>query len=1157
MSYETLRLVAAGWLVLAVALMLTAIAMHHGFDIPAVRRILNGETARRQIARLRGSRPGSWRYAEALAVRGNHRPSASVTRPGGSLQTSAVRPAVQVPSAGKQAMAAAQAGVRPETGGTPVAGPKKFEQTASSDNTVCSDHTVISDNTVCSDHAVCSDHTVISDDTVVSDSTVISDGTVISGVGGGRRRRGGTIRASVAVASAAVAMTAMGSAVATACASEAAVDESQVVISAQTPADEEERRTIPTKETAMGYIAYQGNDAYDLRDGDEVIAWGDDPSRAVRVILSDVDVDSLSLSGTYHDLTGAERALEPRDYLITAAESEKPGDKETGTTAVNVTLRTPGSYDFSHIAIRTAEDAVIAMGDLVGAGTLPDPLTIGEPAAKITAALTVDAPSGDTDAAWHAEAPQVGITVSDNRLLSRILAILQQRGETATPVVSSTCNGVEQDAVTIADLRTGNDGRLTWAVSQPHAEGWYAYSLHDQPEEGIVGYLFGTADPAGIEFGVDATAPAWHEASGPQPNTTYGNRRIHAAVGEARLTVALEDAPSAQHTGGVSSGPATVRVTVPAPTDLQGEPMPGGEVTEQTIAVDPQTGQAIITLTQEGLYDLNAVRLVGVDHAGNTVASTVRALLGDEDASALAVIAGGPAQVDAMTLTATPAQSQSNARQGYFSTDVAVTCTVRDPWFPLARNVDGAETVDLLAGSTVERAGASGPLAPLTLQTEGWERRDGERWTITVPVRARGVDAVTEGTYTLRFSYQGLHDSAAFAGVAGESLMDDARFVIDLTPPRIEVGGVKEGDAYSGTVAPLIGCADANLGDQGCTVSLSGARQGALECDAMPSYDVSHTDAGMNVTFWDFARHPEADDVYTLTATATDAAGNVTEASTTFSVNRFGSTYAFDEGTRQLRGTYLSQARDVEIREFNVSGLQSGESRITVVHNDRAETLSPDEFDTRTDREDGYCRTTYTIPARRFAGDGFYRVLVRSVDLAGNVSENTMEGKDADRRESAEVSFAVDSTAPTVSVPDLTSGATYAGGTGKMIAIDAKDNLGVDHTELRIDGRVVREWNGDTSLGEMPRYELKADGIAHDVTVSVADKAGNQTSATYDAVTVGAAAEHGRPPVIPCVIGLVSAAGAVAVAVIRRRRTVGRHARRRTMGFMGSPIRKR
>ena len=279
--------------------------------------------------------------------------------------------------------------------------------------------------------------------------------------------------------------------------------------------------------------------------------------------------------------------------------------------------------------------------------------------------------------------------------------------------------------------------------------------------------------------------------------------------------------------------------------------------------------------------------------------------------------------------------------------------------------------------------------------------------------------------------------------------------------------------------------------------------------------------------------------------------------STTFSVNRFGSTYAFAEGTQRLRGTYLPQARDVEIREFNVSGLKPGESRITVVHNDRTETLASDEFDTRTDTEDGYRRTTYTIPARRFAGDGFYRVLVRSVDLAGNVSENTMEGKDADRRESAEVSFAVDSTAPTVSVPGLASGATYTGGTGRAIAIDAKDNLGVDHAELRIDGRVVREWNGDTSLGEMPRYELKADGIAHDVTVSVADKAGNQTSATYDAVTVGAAAEHGRLPVIPCVIGLMSAAGAVAVAAIRRRRTVGRHARRRTMGFMGLPIRKR
>ncbi|MBM6687080.1 hypothetical protein H9X89_16140, partial [Faecalicatena contorta] len=74
-------------------------------------------------------------------------------------------------------------------------------------------------------------------------------------------------------------------------------------------------------------------------------------------------------------------------------------------------------------------------------------------------------------------------------------------------------------------------------------------------------------------------------------------------------------------------------------------------------------------------------------------------------------------------------------------------------------------------------------------------------------------------------------------------------------------------------------------------------------------------------------------------------------------MNRFGSTYVFNAGMRQLRGAYLQQAQDVEIQEINVSGLAPSESRITVVANDKADTLAPGEFGMRTDDDAGWSRT--------------------------------------------------------------------------------------------------------------------------------------------------------------------------------------------------------
>ena len=407
----------------------------------------------------------------------------------------------------------------------------------------------------------------------------------------------------------------------------------------------------------------------------------------------------------------------------------------------------------------------------------------------------------------------------------------------------------------------------------------------------------------------------------------------------------------------------------------------------------------------------------------------------------------------------------------------------------------------------------------------GWMRADGERhdasWTNTVTFSG-------EGHYTMEISAIDLAGNKAQTVTVPE-------FVIDLTPPHIAIDRVSDGTAYAGTVAPSIECADANLGEQGLDYTIEGAHRGPLTGAAMPGSLVRESEGRLTVTFRDFERTPDADDVYTLTATATDKAGNVAETAITFSVNRFGSTYVFNAGTRQLRGAYLQQAQDVEIQEINVSGLAPSEGRITVVANDKADTLAPGEFGVRTDDDAGWSRTVYTIPAQRFDGDGFYRILVQSVDLAGNVSQNTMEGVGADHRGNAEVNFAIDATAPTVYVPELEAEDEHTGHHRRRITIDAKDNLAVNRTELYIDGRKIREWNTDTSLDDIPQYTLQADGRPHAVMVRVTDRAGNQTTAVYDA-------DNGEPVhpwlllVLPAIAGIAVAGWGIRHGALRRRR---------------------
>lgn len=298
-------------------------------------------------------------------------------------------------------------------------------------------------------------------------------------------------------------------------------------------------------------------------------------------------------------------------------------------------------------------------------------------------------------------------------------------------------------------------------------------------------------------------------------------------------------------------------------------------------------------------------------------------------------------------------------------------------------------------------------------------------------------------------------------------------FVLDSTQPSIRIDGVEDSHAYSGNVAISIRVDEPML-DGGVDWSLSGVRRGAMQ----PAVDAQADRTGMTLALEDFSTERDFDDVYDLRVSAHDKAGNVAERHVRFSINRFGSTYAFSEATERAHGAYLREATDMEIDEINVSGIAPESVQIRVVRGDSVRSLAEGEYRRLQGDSNGWGMTRYVIPGEVFSEDGWYRVLVSSTDAAGNHSDNARLGvkEGGAAQSSAELSFAVDSTPPQVHV-------------GASGSVHMHDAMMIDHAQLFVDGTAVRYWEGDAGDGTVA--DVPADGNQHDVSVVAVDKAGN------------------------------------------------------------------
>lgn len=337
------------------------------------------------------------------------------------------------------------------------------------------------------------------------------------------------------------------------------------------------------------------------------------------------------------------------------------------------------------------------------------------------------------------------------------------------------------------------------------------------------------------------------------------------------------------------------------------------------------------------------------------------------------------------------------------------------------------------------------------------------------------LDLSEEGTYRIAGSVTDL--------AGNETVLQRTRaFIIDRTPPEIDVEGVKDQSANAQPVRIRVRVRDRHATETGlrCFIQKDGGKRESA------AYALTRTGDG-----WLCELDPVIDDgFYHIEMTAFDAAGNRTVTGRTFSVNCRGTVFEFEQA--ELCRNWISE-------EIRPSFLIHDVDTVTIL----SVTVNGEECAYHYEGN----RLTLSDALRV---DGVYRIGIETVDAAKHVS--SME----------EAEIRIDRTAPALTVLGVKDGAVRKAPVTIHLIPDDPDAV---FGELMLDGRDLREditgsGNGKAdadSLPEDPARERTGEGGTsgekepgsvtltvtrrgtHTLSAYLTDPAGN-TSARYTAV---------------------------------------------------------
>ena len=378
------------------------------------------------------------------------------------------------------------------------------------------------------------------------------------------------------------------------------------------------------------------------------------------------------------------------------------------------------------------------------------------------------------------------------------------------------------------------------------------------------------------------------------------------------------------------------------------------------------------------------------------------------------------------------------ANSNYYKADRTATITIKE------HNFDPERVTSL---GVVSDNGTSFEFPVLS----AWESKGNDRYSATIAYNK-------DGKYTF---------DIAVLDMAGNSIKDyePVEFYIDKTKPVIEISGVENLKPYNDKVAPIIKVTDTNFDKEKVTIDLKGANTGYTYKDEF-KFTTEDIENGQQRVYQNFGQKQVYDDIYTLTVSLTDKAGNTTPQTIQFSVNRFGSVYDLS-GLSDIIDKYLQEEKDIVFTETNVDPLDMEQLRVKLTKDGTPIDLVVGEDLTieETSVNGGWKQYKYTIKKALFAKDGKYSISVYSVDKAGNINENEENSKNA------VISFGIDKTRPVIVAVDFESGKQYDV-PEKIVTLQIKDNLVLADVKILLNGDpIVPEVNGESYTFKIPEMD--------------------------------------------------------------------------------------
>ncbi|MCQ2469735.1 MAG: hypothetical protein MJ100_08000 [Ruminococcus sp.] len=365
-----------------------------------------------------------------------------------------------------------------------------------------------------------------------------------------------------------------------------------------------------------------------------------------------------------------------------------------------------------------------------------------------------------------------------------------------------------------------------------------------------------------------------------------------------------------------------------------------------------------------------------------------------------------------------------------------------------------------------------------TLDNKAEDFPKNSKWVKSGDHHSTTIDFEKDGEYTINISGK---DSA------GNELPEyDNSFRIDSENPFIDIQDVSKAN-NGDVIQPRLIYTDRFLDKDSITIKVDGAKRGK---DLKYSGKFVQIDNGWEFIFDNLPNSKEYDDIYTISTSVKDAAGNSAMDEFQFSVNRFGSTFMLSDKSAEIPGKILSDVPDVTIKEVNVDRHTDSYSVIIKKDNHNIELQPEADFtiSNTSPEPNSWSEYTYVIPDTLFNDEAKYNISVHSVDRAGNINNS----------ESAyDFSFTVDKTPPVLTKTDIESNKVYKGKSHKF-NIEFTDNTEISDVTVTVDGYVATREFADGKC----TFELPKSNQPQLVTVELIDMAGNKTELKYNNVLV-------------------------------------------------------